>query len=167
MFSVCGSQFDEFTIRNWSAGVAIPLKYNLAQSARPAGQHRPDVLSIALVVAIFVGVMALANGLETILVSTGEPETSWSAGGLRLGAEQLRHREGRQALVYLPGVAAAPDGEPLASPEIVVIINLPKVGGGEGENANVTVRGISRRACCSGPSSASTRAGCSARACAN
>lgn len=124
--------------------MAIPLKYNLRSLLVRRVSTGLTVMSIALVVAIFVGVMALANGLETILVSTGEPENVLVR---RRGADSELNsfvtREGRQALVYLPGVAAAPDGEPLASPEIVVIINLTKIGGGEGENANVTVRGIS------------------------
>ncbi len=124
--------------------MAIPLKYNLRSLLVRRVSTGLTVLSIALVVAIFVGVMALANGLETILVSTGEPQNILVR---RRGSDSelssFVTREGRQALVYLPGVAAGPGGEPQASPEIVVIINLPKVGGGEGENANVTVRGIS------------------------
>jgi putative ABC transport system permease protein len=124
--------------------MAIPLKYNLRSLLVRKVSTLLTVLSIALVVAIFVGVMALANGLETLLVSTGEPDNVLVR---RRGSDSelssFISREARQALIYLPEVATGADGQPVASPEIVVIINLPKQGAGEGESANVSVRGLS------------------------
>lgn len=120
----------------------IPIKYNFLSILARKVSTLMTVLSIALVVFIFVSVMALANGLETALVSTGEP----------LNVLVMRRGSGSelssavshgalQVLKYLPGVQAGPDGEPQVSPEVYVIVNLPT--GAEGEVANVAFRGVS------------------------
>jgi len=122
--------------------MAIPLKYNLRSVLVRRVSTLLTVLSIALVVAVTIGVMALATGLETALVSTGDPLNILVR---RRGADSelssLVTRDAWQILRYLPGVKTRPDGEPLASADIVVVINLPRRGSAQG--ANVTVRGLS------------------------
>jgi len=122
--------------------MAIPLKYNLRSLLQRRVSASMTILSIAFVVFIFVSVMALANGLEAALVSSGDA----------LNVLVLRRGSGSelsssvpnaalQVIKYLPGVAVNASGEPEVSAEVFVIINLPK--GNEGEVANVAIRGVS------------------------
>jgi putative ABC transport system permease protein len=124
--------------------MAIPLKYNFRSLLMRRVSTLMTLLSIALVVAIFVGVMALAVGLETALVSSGDPLNVLVR---RRGSDSEMNsyftRDVLQTVKYLPGVKTDSSGEPVASGEVVIVINLPKRGGGEGENANVTLRGLS------------------------
>ncbi len=121
--------------------MAIPLKYSIRSVLVRRVSTLLTVLSIALVVAVTIGVMALASGLEMALVSTGDPLNILVR---RRGADSelssLVTRDTWQVLRYLPGVKTRPDGEPLASADVVVVINLPKRGSTQG--ANVTVRGL-------------------------
>jgi putative ABC transport system permease protein len=100
------------------------------------------VLGIALTTATFVGVMALAKGLETAFLSTGEPLNVLI---LRRGLEsELSSFIGHDAwpvVPYLPGVRRNARGEPLASAELVVTISMSRRD--EREEVNVTVRGLS------------------------
>lgn len=120
----------------------IPIKYNFLSILVRKVSTTMTVLSIALVTFIFVSVMALANGLETALVTTGEPLNVLV---MRRGSgSELSSAVSHSALhvlKYLPGIHAGSNGEPEVSPEVFVIINLSK--GAEGEVANVALRGVS------------------------
>ncbi|MGH7369696.1 MAG: ABC transporter permease, partial [Candidatus Methylomirabilaceae bacterium] len=50
-------------------------------------------------------------------------------------------RDSLQVIKYLPGVEVDAAGVPLVSPEVIVLLNLPKRGAGQG--SNVIVRGLS------------------------
>jgi putative ABC transport system permease protein len=120
----------------------IPIKYNFLSILVRKVSTTMTVLSIALVTFIFVSVMALANGLETALVSTGEPlNVLVMRRGSGSELSSAVSHNALQVLKYLPGIHAGSDGEPEVSPEVFVIINLPK--GAEGEVANVALRGVS------------------------
>jgi putative ABC transport system permease protein len=122
--------------------MAIPLKYNYLSLLKRRVSTLMTVLSIALVVFIFVSVMALANGLETALVTTGDPlNVLVMRQGSGSELSSAVSREALQVLKYLPGVRKSANGEPVASPEVFVIVNLPKEDGGI---ANVAVRGTSQ-----------------------
>src|SRR5689334_6565028 len=100
---------------------------------------------IAMVVAVFVMTLAIAQGFRTTIVAGGSPQ---NAIVLRKGATAetvsavLR---GDVPLVEsLPQVARAADGRPVASPELVVIISLPRTT--DNQPANVPVRGVGLQA---------------------
>jgi putative ABC transport system permease protein len=121
--------------------MAIPLAYNFRNLRVRLFSTAMTVLSVGLVVAVFIGVMALARGLEEALVATGEP---LNVVVLRQGSQvetgSAVRRSALQVIPYLPGVAVDAAGSPQVSPEVVVLLNLPKQGGGQG--ANVMVRGL-------------------------
>lgn len=121
--------------------MAIPLRYNLRSLLVRRVSTLVTVLSIALIVTIFVGVMALANGLETVLTSTGNPLNvivlSRGSGGELLSSVP---REALSVVKFLPGVQAE-GGDPAASAELVTVNPLPKRG--DELNSNLTIRGIS------------------------
>src|SRR5215510_8895097 len=122
--------------------MAIPLKYNFRSMRLRKVSTIMTALSIALVVFIFVSVMALAGGLETALVSSGEPLNvlvlrRGSGSELTSGVP----RSALQGIKYLPGIKTDAGGEPQVSAEVFAIINLPKDG--EGQIANIAIRGVS------------------------
>jgi len=98
-------------------------------------------LGLALTVAILLAVMALLHGLQTSLKSTGDPLDVLV---LRKGAnsELVSNftREGYQVLKTKTGIAQDNSGQPLASLEMVTVINLVSVDAPDG--INVTVRGL-------------------------
>ncbi|HMG19038.1 MAG TPA: ABC transporter permease, partial [Gemmatimonadales bacterium] len=100
---------------------------------------------LALVVFVFAGVLMLARGLEATLVDTGSAD---NAIVLRrsAGSELVSQidRESASILETQPEVAAAQDGRPLLSREMVVVINLYKKT--TNGMSNVTVRGVSPQA---------------------
>lgn len=95
---------------------------------------------MALVVFVFTAVVMLAEGLEKTLVDTGTPENALV---LRRSTEtemQSGLERGEAAIIEaIPEVATAPDGQPFAVHELVVLLALPKPGGNK---SHVTVRGV-------------------------
>lgn len=124
--------------------MAIPLSYNLRNLLVRWRTTVATMLGVALVVAVFIMVMALARGLKNTYVSTGDPRNllvlrkgSTAESSSQIGREQVR------LVKYLDGIARDPDSpihEPLASPEILVLINIDRSDGTG--TANVLVRGI-------------------------
>ena len=121
--------------------MAIPISYNLRNVVRRPASTLATTLGIALVVTILVGAFALASGFQAALVDTGSTANLIV---LRTGADSEISsgiaRDAANILRALPDVAAGPDGRPLASAEMVVLINAPRLG--QSGSSNVTVRGI-------------------------
>ena len=100
---------------------------------------------LALVVFVFAGVLMLARGLEATLVDTGSSDNVivlQRAAGSEL-VSQI-DRGSASILETQAEVAAAKDGRPLLSREMVVVINLYKKT--TNSMSNVTVRGVSPQA---------------------
>jgi len=120
----------------------IPLKYNYRSMLVRRVSTLMTIISIALVVAIFIGVMALANGIQAALVTSGDPLNILV---LRRGSNSEMSSsvspEAMQIIKYLPGIKNDPNGTLLVSAEIVVVINLPRRG--EEQRSNIIIRGIS------------------------
>jgi len=100
---------------------------------------------IAMVVAVFVMTLAIAQGFRATLEASGSPQNVIV---LRKGATaetvSAVLRTDVPIVESLPQIARGADGRPLASPELVVIISLPRVT--DGQPANVPVRGIGMKA---------------------
>jgi ABC-type antimicrobial peptide transport system permease subunit len=95
---------------------------------------------MACTVAVFVLVMALANGLKATYVSTGDPRNLLvlRKGALAESSSQITLDEVRRTR-YLEGVARDSQGAPLHSSEIIVLITMERKQGGK---AHVQVRGL-------------------------
>src|SRR2546425_2930192 len=121
--------------------MAIPLKYNLRNLVVRRVSTLMTIGTIALVVAVFVALMALANGLNSAFKTTGSPENVLV---LRQGSQTETSsgvsKEAFQVIQTLPGIARDREGKPMASAEGVIIVNLPRRSG---ESTNVTLRGVS------------------------
>ncbi len=103
------------------------------------------VLSIGLVVAVFIALMALGNGIDKTFTSSGDPrnllilrKSSQVEGNSAVTKSEF------QILRYLPGIEQGPDGQPLLSAEVIVLLNLGRKDGGG--MSNVIVRGVGPQA---------------------
>jgi putative ABC transport system permease protein len=123
--------------------MALPLKYNLRHLRRRWRSALVTVACLGCTVAVFVLVMALAAGLRTTYLSTGDPRNLLviRKGALAESSSQITIEEVRRTR-YLDGLARDEAGEPLHSPEMIVLITLGRAHGG---NAHVQVRGLGRQ----------------------
>ncbi len=124
----------------------IPIVYNLRSLAGRPVSTAFTALGIGLVVAVFVAMLALANGFAQALTTTGSPDNVLV---LRKGADsEMSSSLDRAAASVLganPHVARDAEGLPLASPEVYVVIPLGRLADTT-QNANVVLRGVSERA---------------------
>jgi ABC-type lipoprotein release transport system permease subunit len=122
--------------------MAIPFSYNLRNVVQRPLSTLSTTVGIAFVVAILVGAFALATGFQAAMVETGSDDNLMA---LRTGADSEISsgisRDAANILRALPDVAMGADGRPLASAEMVVLINSPRLG--QSGSSNVTIRGIS------------------------
>ncbi len=124
----------------------IPLSYNVRSMLGRPVSTALTALGIALVVAVFIGMLALANGFAAALRRTGSDRNVLV---LRKGADSEMSsgldRESVSILTASPHIARGADGRALASPEAYVIIPLGRMGDTT-QLANVVVRGVSDQA---------------------
>jgi ABC-type antimicrobial peptide transport system permease subunit len=123
----------------------IPLIYNVRSLLRRPVTSGMTAVGVALVVAVFIAMLALANGFKMALVRTGSPDNVLV---LRKGADSELSsgisRANAAIMAALPQVATGSDGRPLASPEVFVPMSLDAATGG-GDRLIVT-RGVSAQA---------------------
>jgi putative ABC transport system permease protein len=121
--------------------MAIPFKYNLRNLVVRRTTTLMTAFSITLTVAVFVVLMALAEGLRSSLASTGDPlNVLIMREGSQSETVSFVSRDSLQVIKYLDGIAKDDKGEPFVSPEVIVLINMPKRGQTQG--SNVTIRGV-------------------------
>jgi putative ABC transport system permease protein len=121
--------------------MAIPFKYNFRNLIVRRVSTVMTIGTIALVVAVFVALFALANGLNSSLIATGSPENVIVIRpGSQTEMSSALSKEGFQILQTLPGIARDQQDKVRASAEIAVVINLPRKE--SGESTNVTLRGV-------------------------
>ena len=121
--------------------MAVPLKYNWRNLIVRRTTTMLTAISITLTVAVFIVLMALANGLETSLTSTGHPLNMFimREGSQAEGFSSVRRDELR-VVKYLDGIAKNDRSEPFVSAEAIVLTSLLRVGREQG--SNVTIRGL-------------------------
>jgi ABC-type lipoprotein release transport system permease subunit len=97
---------------------------------------------IALVVFVFAAVLMLAHGVEVTLVDTGD-DANIIALRRSANAELMSQisRDGAKILEDQPEIALQGSGQPLATSDVYVIINLLRKK--SNDMGNVTVRGVS------------------------
>lgn len=117
----------------------LPLSYNL----RSLWQRKVATLStagaIALVVGIFIVVLSLATGLSQAFVSSGRADQAIvMRPNSRFELNSVVDRAQARILEVDPRLARL-DGEPMASPEVVVVKIFEKR---DGDPTNVSIRGL-------------------------
>ena len=119
----------------------IPLTYNFRNLVVRKTTTLMTVAGIALTVAVLVSSLALVNGLRTTFANTGNPLQILvlrKGGNSELGSSVSR--ESYELLRTMSGIAKNNANEPMASLEMVQVINLPSVDDPKG--MNVTLRGL-------------------------
>lgn len=123
----------------------IPIIYNLRSLKQRPASTITTALGMALVVAVFIAMMALSTGFMAALVGTGSADNVIV---LRKGAQQEMNsgitRQSASIITGLPFVATGSDNLPLVSPETFVVVPLERRN--NAGMANVVVRGVSTRA---------------------
>lgn len=114
---------------------------NLLNIPQRLGTSLVVVVGIAGVVGVLVSVLAMAEGFRHTLASTGRADRVIM---LRSGSDaELSSGLGRDQttlLASLPGIARDVGGRPLASAELMVMVDLPRKG--ETDPNNVPFRGV-------------------------
>lgn len=125
----------------------IPLIYNVRSVMQRPVSTAFTALGIALVVAVFVAMLALANGFAAALTKTGGDDNILV---MRKGADSELSsgisRADMNIISSFPQIATGSDGKPLVSPETYVVMNIPRKGPDSTVLANVVMRGVSQRA---------------------
>jgi ABC-type antimicrobial peptide transport system permease subunit len=125
--------------------MAIPLKVNLRGLLVRKVSTASTVVCLALVVAVFSTMMALAAGMAHTFKTSGDPLNvmvmrDGSTSEINSGVTTEQY----QILSALPGAAKDASGKPNVTGEVVLIINQNKRGHDKG--ANIILRGVSPQA---------------------
>src|ERR1044071_7662072 len=121
--------------------MSIPLSYNLRNLTVRKTTTLMTALGIALTVAVLLAILAMVDGLRSTLGTSGDPLrviVMRKGSDSELVSNFLRAQF--QDLKFKQGIAAGATGQPLASLEMVTVINLASVDNPNG--TNVTIRGL-------------------------
>ncbi len=126
--------------QSWSV-----TKVGVATIPQRLGSSSVVVVGIAGVVGVLVALLAMAAGFEATLLETGTDDTVVV---LRAGAQaeinSVVDHDTAVIVSQAPQVLHSADGQPLASPELVVVASIPKKS--NGLDGNVEMRGVGPRA---------------------
>ncbi|HTI69647.1 MAG TPA: ABC transporter permease [Candidatus Limnocylindria bacterium] len=124
--------------------MALPLKYNLRNVVVRWKTTGSTVLGVALVVAVYVLLEALAQGIEKNSANTGDPRNVLVVRkGSQAESSSLVTREQVRTLQYAEEIARDAKGEPLITADIMTLVSAMRIDlSGE---ANLILRGISAR----------------------
>ena len=121
--------------------LAALFVFNIRTLRGRLGSASAAVFGIAGVVAVLVGVLSIGEGFRRVMVVAGKPDTALV---LRAGADNemssILSRTDVDAIRDAPGVAKGADGKALISPELFVLVDLPKRS--TQTSANVPLRGV-------------------------
>jgi putative ABC transport system permease protein len=125
---------------NWIEQVVVVARLNLQTLWERRGSSAAAVFGIGCVVAVLVGVLSIAQGFQRTMTAAGSPDTAIVLrGGADAEMMSALTRDETRIIADAPGVLRA-GGDPLASAEVFVIVNLPKRS--TGTDANVPFRGV-------------------------
>jgi putative ABC transport system permease protein len=129
---------------HWLRQLAAVTQFSLGSIPQRAGSVGAAVFGIAGVVAVLVGTLSIGEGFRKAVTLSASPDLalvmrsgSDSEGVSFLGGEEAR------IVADAPGLRRDAAG-PMASAELLIIINLPKRS--TGTDANVLVRGVQEAA---------------------
>jgi putative ABC transport system permease protein len=123
--------------------MALPIAYNLRNLVVRKTTTVMTAVGIGLTVAVLVADMALVEGLKTAFKATGHPlQLVVMRKGSNAELNSTVTREALQIMKVEPRIAVNDAREPMASPEILTVVNLPSVDSPTG--MNLTVRALSQ-----------------------
>jgi len=120
--------------------MSIPVRYNLRNLVVRRVATLMTSAGIACVVAVFVVVLALAEGFRAAVAGTGRADNALiMRDGSDSEIQSFINREGYDIIRTSPLVVKDDEG-PLICADVVLVISHPKIS--TGEASNVTVRGV-------------------------
>lgn len=124
----------------WLTQFATIVALNIRTIGQRTAASSVAVIGIAGVVIVFVAVLSIAEGFRAALRDAGSPDRALV---MRAGSDTEMtsglSSEHTNIIANAPGIRRSPSG-PLASPELFVIVNVPKRT--TGTDANVPLRGV-------------------------
>jgi len=109
------------------------------------GSSSVIVVGIAGVVGVLVALLAMGEGFRQTLQQTGDADTVVVLrGGATAELSSGISRDDVILVQQLPGILKDAQSKPIASPELVVVANIPKKG--TSSDANVEIRGVGEQA---------------------
>jgi len=121
--------------------MAIPINYNLRNLVVRKTTTVMTALGIGLTVAVLLAILALIGGLRSSLQASGNPlHVLVMRKGTNAELSSVVTQANFQDMKFKTGIAHSESGQPMASLEIVNVINLQSVDAPDG--INVTLRGI-------------------------
>ena len=121
--------------------MAVPLVYNLRSVRARWVSAIVAVLGIAGTVGVFLAMLSLANGFQKTLVSSGATDNAIiRRAGATSEMDSIVDLDSVRVIQNAPGIYRD-HGQPVMSPEVVVIAAFPLKA--TGTDANVQVRGTS------------------------
>lgn len=120
-------------------------KVGVATIPQRLGSSSVIIVGIAGVVGVLVALLAMAEGFRQTLAQTGDTETALiMRGGATAELSSGVGRDDATLVEQLPGILKDAQGKPIASPELVVVANIPKKT--SATDANVEIRGVGEQA---------------------
>jgi putative ABC transport system permease protein len=130
----------KFNPFDWAFQVVVVTLVNLRSLGERRGSSLAAIVGVAGVVAVFVSILSMAEGFKHTMASTGSPERAIV---LRSGStgemDSILLREETRTVADTAGILRTAEG-PAVSPELFVILNVPKRS--TGTDANVALRGV-------------------------
>src|SRR4030095_6098053 len=107
--------------------MAIPIRYNLRSLLVRKLSTGMTILGVALVVTVFLLVMSLAEGVrKTFQTSVSPLNLIVMRVGAQSDVQSFVLKNQVKTIKTLPGIARDEKGQPLVSPESVILINVPR-----------------------------------------
>jgi putative ABC transport system permease protein len=121
--------------------IAAITAMNLRNIPQRAGTSLVIVIGIAVTVAVLVSVLAMRVGFNKALSNTGRPDRAIVLrGGSDAELNSTISRDNTLTIMDADGVKRDTDAKPIASADVVSIVNLPLKA--TGTDANVVLRGV-------------------------
>ena len=121
--------------------MAVPLKYNLRNLVVRKASTGMTAFVIGLVVAVFLCVLALVQGVtRTLSVSASTRNVIAMRIGSQAEMQSVITRDQADQILSLQGTERNAAGKPYVSPELITLINVPRADGKS--SSNVQVRGM-------------------------
>ena len=115
---------------------------NLRSIPQRLGASFVIVVGIGGVVGVLVAMLSMSSGLSKTLTATGQPDRAVIVRGGSQGSELASFLDRASATLVKqdPAILRGRDGLPMASGEIIIIVEVPRPGDTIG--ANVSLRGV-------------------------
>jgi putative ABC transport system permease protein len=119
-------------------------QFGIATIPQRLGSSSVVVVGIASVVGVLVALLAMGAGFEATLEQTGTDDTAIIVrGGAQSEINSVVDHDSATVVSLAPQILRNAQGQPIVSPELVVVASLRKRS--SGRDANVEIRGVGER----------------------